>query len=54
MHGSLWLIVNAVRRNQLTLEEAGQIIDELAATNMALPVDGAGLLAYAYQHGLLA
>lgn len=53
VHGTLWLVVNGVRSGELTSTDAQLIVDELAATDMALPVDGAGLLAWAYDEELL-
>ena len=53
VHGTLWLVANAVRDNYLTRPEAERIVDELAATDMVLPVDGAGYFTWAYAEGLL-
>lgn len=53
VHGTLWLITNAMRAGKLPEAEAVSMIDQLAATDMALPVDGAGFLAWAYEEGLL-
>ncbi len=53
VHGTLWLVVNAQRENLITRPEAESIVDQLAATDMRLPTDGAGLFAWAYNEGLL-
>lgn len=53
VHGTLWLVTNGVRAAMLNRTDAERIVDELAATDMTLPVDGAGLFAWAYQEGLL-
>ena len=53
VHGTLWLLVNGVRAHHLARSDAERIIDELAETDMALPVDGRGLFAWAYDEGLL-
>jgi predicted nucleic acid-binding protein len=49
VHGTLSLVLNG------TLErvEAETVVDQLKATGMILPVDGAGLFAWAYQEGIL-
>jgi predicted nucleic acid-binding protein len=52
-HDTLWLIVNALRAGYLTRVEAEHLVDELAETDMSLPVDGAGLFAWAYEQQLL-
>ena len=53
VHGTLWLVANAVREQHLARRDAERIIDDLAATDMALPCDGAGFFAWAYGEGLL-
>lgn len=53
VHGTLWLVTNGLRSETLTRPDAERIIDELAATDMALPVDGAGFVAWAYEERLL-
>ncbi len=53
VHGTLWLMANAVRDGHLTRIQAEQIVDQLAATDMALPVDGEGFFAWSYKEGLL-
>lgn len=53
VHGTLWLITNAIRSGKLPEDQAVNMIDRLAATEMALPTDGAGFLAWAYEEGLL-
>lgn len=53
VHGTLWLVTNGLRDGKLDRPDAEHIIDELAATEMALPVDGAGFMAWAYTNGLL-
>jgi predicted nucleic acid-binding protein len=54
VHGTLWLITNAIRSGKLPEDQAVNMIDQLAATDMALPTDGAGFLAWAHEEGLLA
>ena len=53
VHGTLWLVVNGVRTGKLLRPEAERIVDELAETDMTLPCDGPGLIAWAYEEGLL-
>ena len=53
VHGTLWFVTNAVRDGKLSTAEAVRIVDQLAATDMALPTDGAGFLAWARVEGLL-
>lgn len=53
VHGTLWFVTNALRSGKLAEAEAINIIDQLAATDMALPTDGAGFLAWAHNEGLL-
>jgi hypothetical protein len=53
VHGTLWLVANAVRDDHLGRPDAERLVDELTATDMALPVDGAGFFAWAYTEGLL-
>lgn len=53
VHGTLWLITNAVRTGKLNQSMAERLVDDLAASGMRLPVDGAGLFAWAYAEGLL-
>lgn len=53
VHGTLWFVTNAIRSGKLSEPEAITIIDQLAATDMALPTDGAGFLTWARQEGLL-
>jgi len=53
VHGTLWLITNAIRDGKLLHAQAVTIIDQLGATDMALPTDGAGFLAWAHEEGLL-
>ena len=53
VHGTLWLVTNAIRSGKLSEAEATSIIDHLAATDMALPTDGSGFLAWARAEGLL-
>lgn len=52
-HGTLWLITNAIRAGKLPEADAVRMIDQLAATDMALSTDGTGFLAWAYEEGLL-
>ena len=51
--GSLGLVVGGLRSGVLERAEAEHLIDELRATGMYLPVDGPGLIAWAYTEGLL-
>lgn len=53
VHGTLWLVVNAFKDGHLDRAAAERLVDDLAATEMMLPVDGAGLFAWAYEEGLL-
>jgi predicted nucleic acid-binding protein len=53
VHGTLWLVANALRDGKLIEAAAVRIIDQLADTDMALPTDGAGFLAWAREAGLL-
>lgn len=53
VHGTLWLVANGLRSQRLDRVGAERIVDELIATEMALPVDGAGFVAWAYHEGLL-
>lgn len=53
VHGTMWLVANGVRSGRLSRVEAESIIDDLAATEMTLPVGGAGFIAWAYQEGFL-
>lgn len=53
VHGTLWLITNAIRSGKLSEPEAISMIDQLGGTSMALPTDGIGFLAWAHQEGLL-
>ena len=52
-HGSLWLVVEGIRHGELERRAAEQLVDELRATDMRLPIDGRGLFAWAYEQGLL-
>lgn len=53
VHGTLWLVANGLRTERLARPDAERIVDELIVTDMALPVDGAGFVAWAYEEGLL-
>jgi predicted nucleic acid-binding protein len=53
IHGTLWLVTNGVREGKLSREAAEAMVDDLGATGMKLPVDGAGFFAWAYTEGLL-
>lgn len=53
VHGTLWLLVIGIRSGVLDRGEAERIVDDLAATEMRLPVDGPGLFAWAYEEGWL-
>lgn len=52
-HGTLWLVTNGIRGGVLTRSDAEGIVDQLASTDMTLPVDGPGLIAWAYVEGFL-
>jgi len=52
-HGSLWLVVQGVRRGELRRSAAEQLVDELRATGMRLPTDGRSLFSWAHEQGLL-
>ena len=51
-HGTIWLVINAFKRQLLSRSEAESLINQLAE-NQRLPTDGAGLFVWAYQNGLL-
>lgn len=53
VHGTLWLTTNGLKSLELTRVTAEQMVDDLAGTEMKLPVDGAGFFAWAYREGLL-
>jgi predicted nucleic acid-binding protein len=53
VHGTLWLVANGLRSQRLARPDAERIVDELIATDMVLPVDSAGFVAWAYEEGLL-
>lgn len=53
VHGTLWLIANAIKAGKLSREAATRMVDDLVATDMKLPVDGAGFIAWGYTEGLL-
>jgi predicted nucleic acid-binding protein len=53
VHGTMWLITNAFRDGLLTKPAATKMVDLLAATDMALPTDGAGFFTWAHEEGLL-
>lgn len=53
VHGTMWLIANGVQQGRIDRVSAVRMVDRLAATDMALPTDGAGLLAWAEEEGLL-
>lgn len=53
VHGTLWLIANSIRSGKLQEDDAIKMIDQLSATDMSLPTDGAGFLKWAYEEGLL-
>lgn len=53
VHGTLWLVANGLRTERLARTHAERIVDELIATDMALPVDGAGFITWAYEEDLL-
>jgi predicted nucleic acid-binding protein len=51
--GTIAIIAKALKRDLLQRTAAEQLIDELAATDMRLPCDGAGLFAWCYTNELL-
>ena len=53
VRGSVWLVVEGYRRAKITRTQAEGLIDDLAQTGMRLPMDGAGLFAWAYKEGFL-
>jgi hypothetical protein len=53
VHGTLWLIINGFRAGLFDRAAAESMVDALGVTEMRLPVDGAGLFAWAYVQGLL-
>jgi predicted nucleic acid-binding protein len=53
VHGTMWLIANAFRDKKITRSAAIIMVDQLLATDMALPTDGAGFMAWAHEEGLL-
>jgi predicted nucleic acid-binding protein len=53
VHGSLWVVVNAIRMGIIDRPAAERLVDNLVATDMRLPTDGAGLFGWAYEIGLL-
>ncbi len=53
-HGSLWLVVQGVRRADLKRSAAEHLVDELRASGMHLPTDGSSLFSWASKQGLLA
>lgn len=53
VHGTIWLIVNGIRDGRMDRAAAARMVDQLLATDMALPTDGAGVLAWAEEQGLL-
>ena len=53
VRGSLSLVIEGIRVGILRRHQAEEMVDELVATGMRLPVDGVGLFAYAYQEGWL-
>lgn len=53
VHGTMWLIVNGMRDGRIDRATATRMVDRLAASDMALPTDGEGLIDWAYEQGLL-
>ena len=53
VRGSLSLVIEGFRTDILRRRQAEEMVDKLVATGMKLPVNGAGLFAYAYEEGLL-
>ncbi|MCB1004724.1 MAG: hypothetical protein KDB35_11130 [Acidimicrobiales bacterium] len=51
--GTLSLVVLGFKSDLVDRDAAERLVDELASTDMRLPVDGAGLFAWAYSNGLL-
>lgn len=43
---------NGLPTERLARADGERIVDELIATDMTLPVDGAGFVAWAYEEGL--
>lgn len=52
-HGTMWLIINGFRDGRLSENDARSMIDDLGASDMRLPTDGKGFLAWAYGEGML-
>jgi predicted nucleic acid-binding protein len=53
VQGTLWLILEGIHKGVLSRQLAEELIDALVATEMRLPTDGAGFIAWAYSEGLL-
>lgn len=53
VRGTLSLVILGFKSGSLDRDAAESLADELASTDMRLPVDGAGLFAWAYTDGLL-
>lgn len=53
VRGTLSLVVLGFKSGCLDRDTAESLVDELASTDMRLPVDGAGFFAWAYEDGLL-
>ena len=50
---TLALVIHAYKARVLDRQAAEVLVDELASTEMRLPVDGRGLFAWGYEQGLL-
>ena len=50
---TLALVIHAYKTGVLDRPAAAVLVDELASTEMRLPVDGRGLFAWGYEQGLL-
>ena len=50
---TLWLVAQGVQTGVLDRSEAEELVDDLRATDMRLPVSGREFFAWAYQEGLL-
>jgi predicted nucleic acid-binding protein len=51
--GTLAVIASALKRNAIERTDAERLVDELAATDMRLPIVGDSFVAWSYEHGLL-
>jgi predicted nucleic acid-binding protein len=53
VRNTLTLICSAYKAGELKREVVERLVDDLAATDMRLPVDGTGLFTWAYEEALL-